>query len=835
MRAPGKEMDSRSDKNILLPRRSLKRSLLLALVTVMGVASAFAAPGIQVGNQNMFRPSGMVKVTVPNPVAGGAPLTDWWVADEASGFCRLDNTGPDTAPSNGILNLSTCYLPGTFAPVDYQVETRGVVTNSAGIPSTGYVFVAGINTVTRLEFIASPTGRTVINPATLVVIFSSTASVFTNGLPVNGPRFVRDARLGPDGKLYICFQGNGDIWRVRNPLSPTFTTAGNSVERVGTSDNGRTLLSLAWVGHDLWASQAGFLNRIQNADLCNYTMPACQAMLEFGKLQTQQGLISDQLVSSVPDGRWLYWGNGNRVIRYDTFSADNMEVWNQSGYICTVATVNTATTPCTKSTIPEEYSLIFGMNWVQTATPSTIVNADKTTSPIEDMTVTTDPIIEAPVPEVAGTLPKTGKAWLYRAAIAIAVGPESCGTSPQFNPPPCVNSQTGNDSPAVPAPSHDAARRAVLLLSGVTHPRGLLWLQTNWWISEEDHGFCRINQNPLTGAASLSNCFQPAGFLPGQPAADAPDAFGNQNVYVPDASGAGRGVVRLKFNAALNTVSQTALLNSGKSTAAAVALPTGPFNDGALYIGYYDTNVINKIQKPATAPTAPIFVAGTFNGVGILSMSFMGNTLMLAELGPIGTGAGGQLIKGGQVTQIVAASPSVNKGNATLINKPISRLQSPDPQLQNSTQVFTNPAAFAVGPVGDRERCLPPVGVKLSSSVPADPGTAPGLFMGSLGLSATDAVRSNSLAQPPEVDQYGSICTTMVDWVAQAALDPSLSINAPLGPVTALAFDSQTSSQANLAIADDPGLIMAPVTLQTSKIVPPSTGLHGQGHVYIVP
>jgi hypothetical protein len=845
MRAPGKEMASCSDKNILLPRRSLKRTLLLALVTVMCVASAFAGPGVQVGNQNMFRPSGMVKVTVPNPVAGGAPLTDWWVADEASGFCRLDKTGPATAPSNGILNLNTCYLPGTFAPVDYQVETSGVVTNSAGLPSTGYVFVAGIKGVTRLEFIPDPNDpthtRTAINPATLVVIFDSTASVFANGLSVNGPRFIRDARLGPDGKLYICFQGNGDIWRVRNPLSPTFTPAGNSVERVGTSDNGRTLLSLAWVGHDLWASQAGFLNRIQNADLCNYTMPACQAMLEFGKLQTQQGLISDQFVSSVPDGRWLYWGNGNRVIRYDTFSADNMEIWNQSGFVCSVTTVDTSKTPCPISVdqfgrpLPEEYSLIFGMNWIQTKTPTQLSapNFDGTFSSVEDMTVTTDPIIEAPPPAVAGTLPKTGKAWLYSASPSLT--PESCQTSPPFNPPPCVNSQNGSDAPPVSAPSHDAARRAILLLAGVTHPRGLIWLQNNWWISEEDNGFCRINQNPITGAAFLSNCFQPAGFIPGQPAADAPDVFGNQNVYVPDASAPGRGVVRLKFNAALNTVSQTALLNSGKSTAAAVALPTGPFNDGALYIGYYDTNVINKIQKPATAPTSPIFVAGTFNGVGILSMAFMGNNLMLAELGPVGTGAGGQLIKGGQVTQIVSASPSVSKGNATLVNKPISRLQSPDPQQQNSTQVFANPAAFAVGPVGDRERCLPPLGVKLSASVPADPGTAPGLFLGGLGLSATDAVRSNSLAQPPEVDQYGSICTTMVDWVAQASLDPSLSFNAPLGPVTALAFDSQTNSQANLAIADDPGLVMAPVTQQTSKIVPPSTGLHGQGHVYIVP
>src|SRR6478736_10320364 len=105
---------SKHSKQTLLTR-SWKSSLALALLVLMSMASAFAAPGVQVGNQQMFRPAGMVRAVVPNPL-GGAPLTDWWVSDGASGFCRLDNTGPDTAPSNGILNLNTCYLPGVFAP-----------------------------------------------------------------------------------------------------------------------------------------------------------------------------------------------------------------------------------------------------------------------------------------------------------------------------------------------------------------------------------------------------------------------------------------------------------------------------------------------------------------------------------------------------------------------------------------------------------------------------------------------------------------------------------------------------------------------------------------------
>jgi hypothetical protein len=793
------------------------------------MASAFAGPGVQVGNQLMFRPRGMVRSTVPNPVAGGAPLHDYWVSDGASGFCRLDNVGPDTAPSNGIVNLSTCYLPAVFEPVDYQVETKGV-TNSLGLPSNGYVFVAGVKEVTRLEFMVDPSNptRTVINPATQVAIFN-TSSIFTNGASTGAARFITSARLGPDGKLYICFQGNGDIWRIRNPLSPTFTPAGNSVERVGISFGGSTLLSMAWIGHDLWMAQAGFLNMIQNADLCNYTLPKCGAVLEFGLLQTQEGMQSDQFISSVPNGRWLYWGNGNRVVRLDTISKDIIQVWNQTGRVCSGPGL-----ACPISPVPQEYSLILGLNFIQTATPTKLnmLNADGTPSFVEDMTVTTDPIIEAPPPAVAGTLPKTGRTWLYKASPTLV--DEPCISTPP-NPPPCVNSQLGNNNPPVGSPSQDAHKRAVLLLAGVTHARGLLWLQTNWWVSDEDHGFCRIDQNPITGAASMTHCFQPAGFIPGQPAADKLDAFGRQNVYIPDASGDSKGIVRLKFipDGTGGTVSETGLLNSGKGTASAVALPQGPFNDGAVYIGYYNVGSIFKIQQPATAPTAPIAVGGLARGVGVLSLAFMANDLYIAELGPPPL-LGGQLVKNGQVTVLVGASPDLQRGSARVVAKPISRLQSPDPTTLSSPQLFINPGAFTVGPAGDRERCLPPPGVVLSPRVPADPGTAPALYLGSLGLPAASSV-TGGLSEAPEVAQYGSICTTLIDWVSQGALDPLLSINVDLGPITALAFNSQTDSRANLAIADDPGLIVLDQTLQKSKIVAPVTGLHGQGHVFIVP
>jgi hypothetical protein len=158
-------------------------------------------------------------------------------------------------------------------------------------------------------------------------------------------------------------------------------------------------------------------------------------------------------------------------------------------------------------------------------------------------------------------------------------------------------------------------------------------------------------------------------------------------------------------------------------------------------------------------------------------------------------------------------------------------LQSPT--LITTPQLFVNPAAIVVGPTGDRPSCLPPLGVALSPRVPKDPGTAPALYFGSMGINpADDAI----LSQPPEVDQFDSICTTEIPWVMEGSLDALRSLNVPLNAVTALAFTSYSDPSASLAIGDDPSTIPGVQTLQRSQEKAPTTGpLHGQGHVYIVP
>ncbi|MGH9565145.1 MAG: hypothetical protein ACRD4I_04090, partial [Candidatus Angelobacter sp.] len=597
--------DQQSETKCLLPRFSGTRLLALALMTLLFAAGAYATPSVMIGDQGMNQPRGLIRVNLP-----GMAAPEYWVADTVAGFCRIDNVpNPVTGITHGVLNLATCYTPGIFEPVDYQAETAGV--NG----SNGYVFVSGVGGVTRLEF-AVVAGRSVVNTTTLTVFLGPT-SVFTNNTLVGGGHQVLPSsqKLGPDGKLYVTFIANTDIWRILNPLSPGFTVAGNKVERVGvTEGTGGRGVSMAWIGHDLWMDDYGFIDRIQNADQCNYTFPQCLATLEFRNLFAEVGMASDQFISSVPDGQFLYFANGSRVVRYDTTTADFMEVWNETG-------IPSGGGPA------QAYSLILGINFIQTLTP-TIVTDPTTglTSRMEDMTIVNDPSVNDILPRLVGPSLGTGRAWLLSASTSMA--PESClllnGVQ---TPPPCVNSETGPPADGELSPNPIAAKRAILLASGITHPRGLLFLQSNWWVSDEALGFCRIDVNPISGAGSLSNCFQPqtGSFFPGQADADDPDPTnGNtQNVYVPDASPLGQTIYRLTFtpDASGGTLSLSGVISVTNRLAgdiSVVALPRGPFNDGALYVGYSTARSIQKITSPATAPSAPIDVAKTFNAIGVI-------------------------------------------------------------------------------------------------------------------------------------------------------------------------------------------------------------------------
>ena len=102
-------------------------------------------------------------------------------------------------------------------------------------------------------------------------IYDSTKSVFTNGLPVNGLALCA-TKNGPGWQALFLLPGQRRYLAHQKPAYPNFTPAGNAVERVGTSFNDDTLLSIAWVGHDLGRHKPAFQSH-SDADLCNYESP----------------------------------------------------------------------------------------------------------------------------------------------------------------------------------------------------------------------------------------------------------------------------------------------------------------------------------------------------------------------------------------------------------------------------------------------------------------------------------------------------------------------------------------------------------------------------------
>jgi hypothetical protein len=814
-----------------LVRHSIARMLAITLVVLATAAGALAQvpntippaginPGLDVGDQGMLVPHGAVRVPVTN---GGAPvfgpdgvtqLVDYWVADTASGFCRLDPTpNPATGIVSGALNLATCFLAATGQLQDYQVEF-------------GVVFVADMSLggIMRFKFIPDGTGRhMIIDPANTVQIFGPTSLLGNTAVGIH-PR-VETIKMGPDGKLYFSFPGNGDIWRVLNPLSLTFTQAGNKVERVGTSDNQRRVDAFAWIGHDIWMDQAGFLNKLQNADKCNYTA-ACVASLEFGNVTANLGVASDQRFSTDTTGHHVYFGDGNVVVDYDTATQQTMHIVSNAGNL--ISGVGGATTQVATSIIQS-------------------INLDQQTG---DFIITDDTAIEAPLPEGAGPNPTgSGRVWMVKAGV-----PEPCGPAPTCS----MTSPVGNSAPVTTVQQEVAARRATLLIAGITHPRGLLFLGDRYWVSDEVNGFCRIDENLATGATSLSHCYKPTpSFIPGQ--ADATDGTtlaGLRTVYVPDASG-GPGIARFTFNPANGgTLTQTGVLSSGTSAVESVAVPkqvpgTSLVPEDAVYVGFSNNGTMSKITKASTSPSALTPVANLENGVGVISMAFYGSDLYMAEEGTptLQNGNVNSVKRGSFNTYFPKASPSMAKGTAISVAFPTVRGQF-------LGLVVQNPLAIAIGPTFERPLCLGPAGTATgnimtfgggSTVTPgvSDPSllmTAPAMYVGASAISAPTTPQSPqgtaTLTPDAEVDQWDFTCQTQSNWVDEAALSPLLSLNVPIASVTAIAVSNHTAT-ATMAIGDDP----------TAEIPDPKGGgpkdplgiplttpaaTPGQGHVYIV-
>jgi hypothetical protein len=733
-------------KRLRYHSRGWKHLLVVAAIILITAVSAFATPSINIAPASMFRPRGAVRVQL---IPGGP--ADYWVGDGAQGFCRIDN---------GVLNIATCSLNGTSEPFDDR-------------PNSPYVFVAdGAGTgVNRFTFGPDPNnpGHSLI--ATEENVLGKRSGVTFIGAA--GPKLrAESAKIGPDGLLYVVNQGDGNVVRVTNPRDPRPPSPLiQKATVVATSSNGKRLVSMAFIGNDFWGIQAGFAERIQNITACTHITLTCTGQLQYQNIQFPMGVASDGV-------RYIYFSAGGVIVRLDAtltgLHADPslMQVWSKNGLLSGKLTA---------------YSLPRGVN-IHPA------NANFPGDPGGDIIITDDILIEAPAPGVPVFTSRTGRAWLL--PVAPPVKAEICPTATNATALCTINSPVGTGTPLTPnARQASAATTGILRATGVTHPRGFVFLGTHFWVADEAKGLCRIDPLAL-GAAALTNCFKPTpGFIPGQPAADAAGV-----VYVPDINNTFNGIARLIFNPATETLSQNGVLSQGRGlVAGAVAVQVNPVTRLTdLYIGPTFGAQITKIVAAATAPSAPQNVASTLLGLGVRSMVFNGVDLYLMENGLPDKDSLFQL-GSGQSTFILNAAPDLSRGHASFFSG-IPEFVTPARGAQPPTDIDT-PAALALGPTGQV-----PCNTVVQTFNPATP--------------------SLYLAGGSEVDQWSFLCTKDTLWTADGQFSALLSLNAPIGVVTGIGF----AGDGTMAIGDDPSLLPLVPTLTTMTLAP----VAGQGHVYVV-
>ncbi len=723
---------------------SLAKQLLVLVAVIVTAVSAYASPSINIAPASMFRPRGMVRVQL---IPGGP--VDYWVGDGASGFCRIDN---------GVLNIATCTLNGTSEPFDDR-------------PNSPYVFLADIagTGVNRVTFGPDPSnpGHSII--ATLENVIGPASGVTFVGAPA-GKLKPEAAKIGPDGNLYVVFHADGNVVRVTNPRDPRPPSPLiQKASIVAISSNGKRYVSLAFIGNDFWGVQAGFAERIQNITACTRITIACTGQLQYQNIQFPMGMASDGV-------RFIYYSAGADIVRLDTSVTGTLvgpavfQVWSKSGLL---------------NGHLVSYALPRGVN-IHPA------NANFPGDPGGDILITDDLLIEAPLPGIPVFTSRTGRAWVLKAPVS----PEVCPTASNPAALCTINSLAGPGTPLTPNPRQaTAGTEGLLLASGITHPRGLIFVGSHFWVADEAQGLCRIDQTG-PGTASLTNCFKPTpGFVPGQPAVDK-----NNVVYVPDIHNTLNGIARLAFDPVSQTLSESGLLSQGRgSIAAAVAAYTNPITGLTdLYIGPTTGSQITKILAAATAPSSAQVVASTFLGLGVRNMAFNGVDLYLMENG---LPEGDSLFQtgSGQQTVVLNAAPDMIRGRAAFFNGVGLFINLPR-RSAPPTDIDT-PAALAVGPTGQ---------VPCNTVVRTFNPSTPSLFMGGAA----------------EVDQWSFLCSKDTLWTADGQFAANLNLKSAIGVVTGLGF----APDGTLAIGDDPSLLPLTPTLNSTTLAP----VQGQGHVYVV-
>ena len=227
---------------------TIRVGLLAALATV----AANAQPTTTLFASGVAGPTGGLTLNGSgiNPATGNL-LRHLWSSDPVNGLCRLD---PDIdTPGAHTINVATCVTTATGAALNAGEMSFDPTTNNIYA-----VDLAGKSSgVLRLHFLPDgDSGHGLIDKANAQVIGAGC------NIGANNPT---SAALGPDGNLYVGFKRVANIMRILAPQTEPLPCS-NVQATVITFGPG--ISGMAWVGHDLFASDKNLTAVIANADGC---------------------------------------------------------------------------------------------------------------------------------------------------------------------------------------------------------------------------------------------------------------------------------------------------------------------------------------------------------------------------------------------------------------------------------------------------------------------------------------------------------------------------------------------------------------------------------------